>query len=198
VGTKSKEVEVVLRRVRRKMRVWGITVTYLARHIGVSRQYGWQSIHYRTRISLHRAEELERSVERIIQTRQHLVTFGQRLRAARLASGLTLKQVAERIGYSWVGVERWEKDICLPKPGVLWHLLSVYRLDAEVTGIHTAFAAETLPAGRFSRRPRGVQEELLFSLRNLGMAPFPLHHLPEGTESMIPRTSPVALKRATS
>ena len=53
-------------------------------------------------------------------------SFGEQLRAARLASGLTLKQVAGLIGYSWVGVERWEKDVCRPKPGVLWHLFTLY------------------------------------------------------------------------
>jgi len=30
------------------------------------------------------------------------------------------------IGYSWVGVARWEKNQCLPKPGVLWHLCNLY------------------------------------------------------------------------
>ena len=34
--------------------------------------------------------------------------------------------VAGLIGYSWGGVERWEKDQCVPKPGGLWHLFSLY------------------------------------------------------------------------
>jgi hypothetical protein len=36
------------------------------------------------------------------------------------------------IGYSWVGVERWEKDVCLPKPGVLWHLFTLYGAREEL------------------------------------------------------------------
>ena len=35
------------------------------------------------------------------------------------------------IGYTWVGVERWEKNLCRPKPGVLWHLCSLYCVGEE-------------------------------------------------------------------
>src|SRR5512143_485207 len=123
---KSGEADEVLARTRREMKQWGISVSYLARQMGVSRQYAWQVIHQRTVVSEERARALNRSVEAIISGRRHLATFGDRLRAARVAAGLTLKQVAALIGYSWVGVERWERDVCLPKPGVIWHLLSLY------------------------------------------------------------------------
>ena len=73
------------------------------------------------RIGTHRS-----NVDTIIAQRKHMRSFGEQLRAARIASGLTLKQVADMIGYSWVGVERWEKDVCRPKPGVLWHLFMLY------------------------------------------------------------------------
>jgi transcriptional regulator with XRE-family HTH domain len=49
-----------------------------------------------------------------------------RLHGARIAAGMTLKQVAAIIGYSWIAVERWEKNTCPPKPGVLWHLRHIY------------------------------------------------------------------------
>jgi transcriptional regulator with XRE-family HTH domain len=56
---------------------------------------------------------------------------GGLLRAAREGAGLTLKEAAALIGYSWVAVERWELGRCLPKPGVLWHLRQVYGVDEE-------------------------------------------------------------------
>jgi hypothetical protein len=33
-----------------------------------------------------------------------------------------------------VGVERWEKNICRPKPSVLWHLLTLYGVAEEWPG----------------------------------------------------------------
>jgi transcriptional regulator with XRE-family HTH domain len=115
-----------MERVRDDMKRAGITVSFLAAELGVSRQYAWQAVHYRAPLSEERAREIAGTVERIIAQRSHMRSFGQQLRAARLASGMTLKQVAGLIGYSWVGVERWEKDICRPKPGVLWHLFTLY------------------------------------------------------------------------
>lgn len=53
-------------------------------------------------------------------------SFGAHLRAARISAGFTLKEIAGLIGYTWVAVQRWEKDVCLPKPGVLLHLRSLY------------------------------------------------------------------------
>lgn len=123
------EVEQVLQRVNAKMKQWGITVTYLAAELGVSRQYAWQVVGYRTMVSPKKAFETEAAVDSIIAQKSHLQTFGDRMRAARVVAGLTLKQVAEKIGYSWVGVERWEKNICLPTPGVLWHLRALYGVD---------------------------------------------------------------------
>lgn len=58
-------------------------------------------------------------------------TIGSRLRAARVAAGLTLKQVAGMISYTWVAVQRWEKGVCLPKPGVLRHLAHLYGVDED-------------------------------------------------------------------
>lgn len=126
VRNNQADVQEVVHRIHAKMRRWGITVTFLAAQLGVSRQYAWQIVHYRTFLSLDRAMEIERSLDGIITQQLHLQSFGDRLRAARLAAGMTLKEVASLIGYSWVGVERWERNICRPKPGVLWHLLNVY------------------------------------------------------------------------
>ncbi len=166
---KSGQVSEALARTRRKMKEWGIPVSYLARQMGVSRQYVWQAIHQRTVVSEERAGELDRSVEAIIRGRRHLVTFGDRLRAARVAAGFTLKEVAALIGYSWVGVERWERDVCLPKPGVLWHLLSLYGVRAEDYPVVQIPEASPSARGHSGHPdPRGIfgaREDLALSLR---------------------------------
>jgi len=127
-------IDVTIGRTREKMQQWGITVSFLASQLGVSRQYAWQIIHQRTFLSAQKAAEVEGAVDGIISGRKHLQSFGERLRAARIASGLTLRQVAGLIGYSWVGVERWEKNICRPKPGVLWHLYALYGIQEGAEG----------------------------------------------------------------
>jgi DNA-binding transcriptional regulator YiaG len=123
---REKDVEQIILRIRSKMRPWGITITFLAMQLGVSRQYAWQIVYYRTMISVSKALEVERTIDEAIAHQKHMKTFGDKLRAARISAGLTLKQVAEQIGYTWIAVERWEQNRCLPKPGVLWHLRSVY------------------------------------------------------------------------
>jgi transcriptional regulator with XRE-family HTH domain len=128
---KATEVEEIVARIRNKMKPWGITVSYLAEQLAVSRQYAWQIINDQTFLSDHRAREIESVIDGIIAQRRHITTFGRRLRAARISAGYTLKEVAGLIGYSWVGVERWEKDLCLPKPGVLLHLANLYGAGAD-------------------------------------------------------------------
>jgi hypothetical protein len=128
---KNPTTELIIRRTLDKMRRWGITVTYLARQLGVSRQYAWQVIYYSTFVSKEKAVGFETRVDAIISQERHLQTYGDRLRAARISAGFTLKQVAERLGYTWVGVERWEKNVCLPKPSVLLHLRTLYGVDDQ-------------------------------------------------------------------
>ena len=125
------EVDEVVQRIVKKMKPWGLTLSYLAQNLGVSRQYVWQIIHYRTILSRAKALEIEKAVDRIIEERAHVRTFGDRLRAARISAGYTLKEVGSMIGYTWVGVERWEKNQCIPKPGVLWHLCNLYCVGEE-------------------------------------------------------------------
>ena len=127
--TRDKQVEEIILRAAAKMKHWGITVTYLSTQLGVSRQYAWQVLYYRTLVSRAKATFVEAAIDSIIERQSHVQSFGDRLRAARTSKGLTLKEVADRIGYSWVGVERWEKNVCLPKHGVLWHLRALYEVD---------------------------------------------------------------------
>jgi transcriptional regulator with XRE-family HTH domain len=132
-----REAEEVVARIRTKMKQWGITATFLAAQLGVSRQYAWQIMHCRTFLSVERALEIEDTVDGIIAQQKHVRTAGDRLRAARISAGLTLKEVAHAIGYTWVGVERWEKNICRPKPSVLWHLLTLYGIAGEWPGVES-------------------------------------------------------------
>jgi transcriptional regulator with XRE-family HTH domain len=125
------EVDEVVQRIVKKMKPWGLTLSFLAQNLGVSRQYVWQIVHYRTILSRTKVLEIEKAVDRIIENRAHVRTFGDRLRAARISAGYTLKEVGSMIGYTWVGVERWEKNQCVPKPGVLWHLCNLYCVGEE-------------------------------------------------------------------
>jgi hypothetical protein len=137
------EVEQIIQRAASRMKQWGITVTYLAAQLGVSRQYAWQVVYHRTMVSREKVLQVEAVVDSIIARQSHIQTFGDRLRAARISQGLTLKEVAEKIGYSWVGVERWEKNICVPKPGVLWHLRALYGVDESWLPIETCQLPKT-------------------------------------------------------
>ncbi len=138
-------VEESLQRIRMTMQRWGVTITFLATQLGVSRQYAWQVVRHRVPVSAERAASIEQTLGTIIAQQRHMRSFGERLRAARIASGLTLKQVADLIGYSWVGVERWEKDLCRPKPGVLWHLFSLYGLEVTPRASHSIRPEMLLP-----------------------------------------------------
>ncbi len=132
----DRNVREVVERITGKMKRWGITVTFLSSQLHVSRQYAWQIVHYRTSLSVERAQEIETMVDAIIEQGRHVRTFGDRLRAARISAGLTLKQVGEALGYTWIGVERWEKNRCTPKPGVLDRLMDLYGAQGEQSRVH--------------------------------------------------------------
>jgi transcriptional regulator with XRE-family HTH domain len=117
--------------IRTRMRPWGVTITDIAMEMGVSRQYIWQILYGKTPVSERKAMEIGRHVEMLIERHKAGVSIGERLRRARIAAGMTLKTAAAEIGYSWVAVERWEKNVCLPKPGVLWHLRHVYGVGED-------------------------------------------------------------------
>ncbi len=115
--------------IRHAMRRSDMTTTQVAMRLGVSRQYVWAILRGRSFVSDAKLDEIERLVHEWTARWEEGVTAGRRMRAARLYAGFTLKEAADLIGYSWVAVERWEKDHCLPKPGVLWHLRYVYSVD---------------------------------------------------------------------
>jgi transcriptional regulator with XRE-family HTH domain len=111
---------------------WGISLTFLAGRLGVSRQYVWQVLNNPAALSPAKAVVIEEAVDTIIEHQMHLRTLGDRLRAARRAAGLTLKEVASQIGYSWVVIQRWEKNVCLPGLEVLLRLCGVYGISFEI------------------------------------------------------------------
>jgi transcriptional regulator with XRE-family HTH domain len=115
-----------------KMEEWGVSHTFLAGQLGVSRQYVWQVLNQPTALSPVKARVIEEIVDRIIAKQMHLRTLGDRLRAARRAAGLTLKEVASKIGYSWVVIQRWETNVCLPGLEVLLRLCSAYGVSFEI------------------------------------------------------------------
>ncbi len=116
-----------------KMDEWGVSHTFLAGRLGVSRQYIWQVLNQPSSLSTGKARVIEDAVDTIIERQMHLRTLGDRLRAARRAAGFTLKDVASRIGYSWVVVQRWEKNASLPGLEVLLRLCGVYGVAFEIT-----------------------------------------------------------------
>ena len=120
--------------MRAKMAEWGINHTFLARCLGVSRQYVWQVFNAPSSISAERAREIDQAIDLIIERQMHLRTLGDRLRAARRSAGMTLKEVAKRIGYSWVVIERWETNVALPSLEVLLRLCGVYGVSFEIVG----------------------------------------------------------------
>ncbi len=115
-----------------KMEEWGVSHTFLAGKLGVSRQYVWQVLNQPSALSQDKARVMEEVVDMIIGRQMHLRTLGDRLRAARRAAGLTLKEVAAKIGYSWVVIQRWEKNVCLPGLEVLLRLCGVYGISFEI------------------------------------------------------------------
>jgi|WetSurMetagenome_2_1015567.scaffolds.fasta_scaffold334619_2 transcriptional regulator with XRE-family HTH domain len=116
--------------LREELRRRGISVAEFARGAGCSRQFAWQVLSGTVSASdtvLRRFETvLAQSINADLDP-----TIGRRLRRARRRAGLTLKETAAMIGYTWIAVERWEQNVCLPKPGVLLHLCQVYGEDAS-------------------------------------------------------------------
>jgi transcriptional regulator with XRE-family HTH domain len=122
--TRSARLTARIAAIRQAMRQCGMTSVQIALGLGVSRQYVSVILRGKSYVSDAKLDEIEGLVSKWSTAQKS--TAGQRLRAARLCAGLTLKEAADLIGYSWMAVERWEKDRCCPKPGVLWHLRHVY------------------------------------------------------------------------
>ena len=128
----EREVHAAVQGMRGKMEAWGISHTFLARQLDVSRQYVWQVLNKPALLSPVKARMIGEKVDLIIARQMHLRTLGDRLRAARRSADMTLKDVAATIGYSWVVVQRWEKNVSLPGIPVLLRLCGVYGISFEI------------------------------------------------------------------
>jgi len=126
-GSLSPGVLDCVRELDSKSRGLGIALPSLAGELGISPRY-----HPRTRGS-------GGSFTIDISPAEPLPTLGWRLRSARVASGLSLKGAAEKIGYTCTSVARWEKDRCLPKPGVLLHLCRLYGVSFNMLRRHCTY-----------------------------------------------------------
>jgi transcriptional regulator with XRE-family HTH domain len=143
-GTPFSPGEVRVSRLREELRRRGMSIAEFARSARCSRQYAWQVLRGTVPVSDHLLGRLERILAETIDWAEQPATTGMRLRRARRRAGYTLKETAAMIGYTWIAVQRWERDVCLPKPGVLLHLCQVYGEDPSwipLSGRHNA----TLP-----------------------------------------------------
>jgi transcriptional regulator with XRE-family HTH domain len=119
---------------------WRLEYGALASRLGIAEAQLWDHLH---RLTHRGALRLDGAVGLGEQG------VGEKLRSARRRVGLSLKQAARLTGYTPAAVQRWEKEKCLPKPGVLLLLCSVYATLAEDIGKRTESAhppAES-PAG---------------------------------------------------
>ncbi len=77
-------------------------------------------------------------------------TFGQTVREARLAKGMSMGQLAAAVERSTASVRRWERDQGVPTETVVQDLIAVLNLDEAETA---ALAAAPVPAAAAPPRP---------------------------------------------
>jgi transcriptional regulator with XRE-family HTH domain len=100
-------------------------------------------------------------------------TFGQAVREARLAKGMSMGQLAAAVERSTASVRRWERDQGVPTKAVVRELAVVLNLDeAEVS----ALAAAPLPAAEPVPRagePSDATRATSASMTNTASTPVP-------------------------
>jgi transcriptional regulator with XRE-family HTH domain len=60
-----------------------------------------------------------------------MLTFGERLKAARKRRGLTLNDVQERTGVGFRSLSRYENETASPDPDVILELIRLYDVSAD-------------------------------------------------------------------
>ena len=85
------------------------------------------------------------------------VFFGDRIRNARKAAGLTQRQLADRLGVSNTSISNWEKGLSRPDADMIQKLCSVLHLQAN-----DFYGMQKAPAGS-GRRPVS-DEDIKFAL----------------------------------
>lgn len=57
--------------------------------------------------------------------------FAERLKSLRLEKGLTLVQLAEKIGVSFVAISRWENELRIPNIENLYYIAKFFNVTAD-------------------------------------------------------------------
>lgn len=78
------------------------------------------------------------------------VFFGEKIRRARKAAGLTQRQLADRLGVSNTSVSNWEKDLSRPDADLIQALCAALNLQPN-----DFYGAE----GKSSGEPRAVSDD---------------------------------------
>lgn len=88
------------------------------------------------------------------------MTFGERLRAARLAAGMTQRELAERIGARHNSISNWEKDRNRPDADMIGKLCRVLPMQPN----------DFFEDGGFEQALSGLEFSLYGELRQLSDA----------------------------
>lgn len=73
--------------------------------------------------------------------------YGKRIRAARKATGITQKQLAEKIGVAEITIQQYERGIRTPKVDTLQRIAAALEtsIDSLLNGEETSERAQNLP-----------------------------------------------------
>ena len=84
------------------------------------------------------------------------VYFGDKIRAARKAAGLTQKQLAEKINVTNTSISNWEKNLSRPDPDDIEHLCWILGVEPNYL-----FSIDPLPK---QNKPNISDEDIKFAL----------------------------------
>ena len=122
-----------------ELRARGLTYQEIAKQLGISHQCVQQALHRtgNARLVPIRCRECQTIITHLRTVKDNNgpvycldclpmeATFGQRLKAQRLAKGVTLMALSERTGIAWGLLSRYERDVVEPKCRTLIKLIRV-------------------------------------------------------------------------
>lgn len=95
-------------------------------------------------------------------------TFGQTVREARLAKGMSMGQLAAAVERSTASVRRWERDQGIPAKTVVQELITVLHLDEAEALALAAAPLPAAPAAPPSEEPSDVTRATSASTTDMG------------------------------
>jgi transcriptional regulator with XRE-family HTH domain len=121
------------------LRAAGLTYEQIGKCLGISHQSVQQALQRNGNVRLVpiRCRECGRVITRVRTVANHNgpvycmaclpdeATFGQRLKARRLAKGISLMALSERTGIAWNLISKYERDVVEPKCRTLIKLIRV-------------------------------------------------------------------------